>query len=186
MPASVSARLIPHPSSAGDAVSRIEVEAWRSGRTVGLRYLAFGDIDRVRLPPAEPSERTDGLWKRTCFEAFIRAEGGEAYHELNLSPSTRWAAYVFDGYRAGMVEVEINPPRIAVRRDRDRFELTASIDLARLSAPPVDGDWRLGLSAVIEDDRGGLSWWALNHPSLQPDFHHPGSHGLSLPVSEPA
>jgi hypothetical protein len=41
----------------------------------------------------------------TCFELFL-AEDSEAaqgaYAEFNLSPSERWAAYDFDGYRVGM------------------------------------------------------------------------------------
>ena len=46
--------------------------------------------------------RTDGLWRHTCFEAFIAAAVRPEYWEYNLSPSGAWAAYHFTGYRAGM------------------------------------------------------------------------------------
>lgn len=32
---------------------------------------------------------------------------------------------------------------------------------------------RLGLSAVIEEKGGALSYWALRHAPGRPDFHHP-------------
>jgi hypothetical protein len=39
---------------------------------------------------------------------------------------------------------------------------------------------RLGLSAVIEDIDGRLSYWALKHPPGKPDFHHPDSFALDV------
>jgi hypothetical protein len=39
---------------------------------------------------------------------------------------------------------------------------------------------QLALSAVIEDDRGTLSYWALKHPSGKPDFHHPEAFALEV------
>ena len=32
----------------------------------------------------------------------MRPDGGDAYVEINLSPSERWSAYNFGAYRAGM------------------------------------------------------------------------------------
>jgi hypothetical protein len=46
---------------------------------------------------------------------------------------------------------------------------------------PHDAPWRLGLSAVIEDTRGSLSYWALAHPPGKPDFHHADGFALELP-----
>lgn len=40
--------------------------------------------------------------------------------------------------------------------------------------------WRLGLSAVIKDRLGGVSYWALAHPGGKPDFHHADSFILTL------
>jgi hypothetical protein len=33
----------------------------------------------------------------------------------------------------------------------------------------------MGLSAVIEDRKNGLSYFALKHSAKQPDFHQPAS-----------
>jgi hypothetical protein len=38
----------------------------------------------------------------------------------------------------------------------------------------------LALSAVIEDEDGVLSYWALKHPAGKPDFHHRDAFALEL------
>ena len=108
---------------------------------------------------------------------------GEAYYEINLSPSTRWAAYRFDGYREGMANLEMPSPLIESRAYPDRYELEALIDLGGMPEL-ARSDWRLGLSAVIEDADGDKAWWALAHPPGQPDFHHAAAFTLDLPAME--
>lgn len=131
------------------------------------------------------SARVDHLWRHTCLEAFLRQPTGDAYCEINLSPSTRWAAYRFESYRQGMENLYLPAPQIESRAFRDRYELETLIDLA--GVPDLArSDWRLGLSAVIEDIGGDKAWWALTHPSGQPDFHHPACFSLTLPSLEPA
>jgi hypothetical protein len=145
---------------------------------LSLRYVARGSIADVAVPAPSASKRTDELWKHTCFEAFVRAPGGEAYREFNFSPSTQWAAYAFDGYRVGMRALEATP-HIEVRRDPQALELLAVL---RLGARP----WRLALSAVIEEVSGRRSYWALAHPPGKPDFHHADSFAIELPAAESA
>lgn len=147
-----------------------------------LRYGLSGIGTGVRLPRKAVSARKDDLWRHTCFEAFVRA-GGDDYLEINLSPSTEWAVYAFDGYREGMRSPDLSPPRIETEQTADRFELRAEVDLGGLllGKPP----WRAGLTAVVEADRG-LSYWALRHPQGKPDFHHPDCFALELPATEGA
>ena len=115
----------------------------------------------------------DELWRHTCFEAFVRASSGAEYYEFNFAPSTQWAAYRFSEYRSGMsVVAEAGAPSIEVQSGHNRCTLQASLKLDRLSALPRDTPWRLGLSAVVEDMSGCLSYWALTHPPGKPDFHH--------------
>lgn len=131
------------------------------------------------------SARRDELWKHTCFEAFVGGGARGAYHEINLAPSADWAAYTFEGYRAGMSEALIEAWSWERLGDSRSLVLTADIDLRRAD---VDKDraWRLALSAVIEDIKGDKTYWALAHPSHKPDFHHPDSFTLVLPAPEPA
>ncbi|MEX0644839.1 MAG: DOMON-like domain-containing protein [Parvularculaceae bacterium] len=171
-----------HPDMHCDAATRIEVGALRAGPSaLSLRYVVIGAIDDLILPEARRSARTDELWRRTCFEAFMRAAPDAAYAEFNFAPSTEWAAYRFSGYRAGKsVAREIVAPRIAVQATHNSFTLQASVDLSALPDLSSDAPWRLGLSAVIEEANGRLSYWALAHPPGKPDFHHSDCFTLEL------
>ena len=84
-------------------------------------------------------------------------------------------------YRDGglLADDKLNPG-ITVRTTAEKLELDAQVRLGQLSPTYLDARLSLGLSAVIEDDSGTLSYWALRHPSARPDFHHPDSFALEL------
>lgn len=176
--------LEPHPDSPASPVSSIAVTAERDAPgLLRLAYRAEGDMAAVTLPPPGPAERTDELWRSTCFELFLRPAGGEAYWEFNFAPSTCWAAYAFDGYRAGMRAADgILPPVVEVAGDRGVFALAVTLDLTGLAGLALDGPWRLGLSAVVAA-REGVSYWALAHPPGRPDFHHADCFALEIPAT---
>jgi hypothetical protein len=166
-------KLIPHPASPPVAVSAIEVEAViRRGESV-LTYRVTGGP--VSVPPVAAPARTDGLWQTTCFELFVKPEAGEGYFELNFSPSTAWAAYRFDGYRAGMADQPVNAPVIEPVEDGIRV----TVDLGGL--PP--GIWNVGITAVIEEPDGTKSYWSIAHPDGKPDFHAAANFALELPAA---
>ncbi|HWA37303.1 MAG TPA: DOMON-like domain-containing protein [Burkholderiales bacterium] len=129
-------------------------------------YTMQGDLDRVRVPAPLPRTFVDGLWRGTCFEAFVAA--GEGYDEFNLAPSGAFAAYRFSGYRAGMARLEGELP---VAWSRGRLETMV---------PVREDARRLALAAVIEEADGALSYWALRHAPGKPDFHHPDAFALDL------
>jgi hypothetical protein len=170
-----------HPATPSDAVSAIAAEATRPGPgRLALAYRASRGAGDLAIPPLAPPARTDGLWKHTCFEAFVRAAGANAYFEFNLAPSCEWAAYGFSGYRQGMAPLEIPPPLIVWRPTPQGWALTADLDLsavADLAAAP----WELALTAVIEAADGRTAYWALAHPPAKPDFHAEAGFALSLP-----
>lgn len=169
-----------HPDWPPTAVRSIEVEVAR-GRDglLSLNYFVRGDAGAVLMPPAEEPSRTDGLWKTTCYEAFIRTPGSEAYSEINLSPSGQWAAYVFDRYRTGMREAPLQLREFVVAPPA--LGLGALLDLSRIDVLAPTGPWRVALTAVIEETSGAKSYWALAHPPGRPDFHHPDGFALDLP-----
>jgi hypothetical protein len=141
-------------------------------KTMGL---GPGDVQPVLARPG----RTNGLWRSTCLEIFGLLSDG-SYAEFNLAPSGHWAAYQFDGYRRGMVELDGSVEIENVKRDGDDFELTAWVNWC--GWPHVRA---IGLSVVLETIDGGKAYWALAHPAEKPDFHHPDS--FILPVRpEPA
>jgi hypothetical protein len=167
-----------HPDSRSDAVRRIEVEVARPKPYVlALRYVLTGGLHSVILPAVVEPAHVDGLWRHTCFEAFLRASRNDAYYEFNFAPSRQWAAYRFEAYREGMRVADDIDSAIAVVTNDLELELQASLTFDR---PPRDTDWSLGLSAVIEETNGSSSYWALRHPPGKPDFHHADSFGLVL------
>lgn len=173
----MSVELIPHSSTPSSPVRSIRAEiAWLKPDLVQIQYVALGSIADVKLPSRQPPARTDYLWQRTCFEAFFKRPGEERYLEFNFSPSSQWAAYYFDSFRAGAADAQDRTAAIAARSTPDRYELTATANVAT-------GPWRVALSAVIEANDGAKSFWALAHPPGDaPDFHRDDCFALEVPA----
>lgn len=178
--------LTPHPETRGTAVRVIGARVSRMpGGVLAVTYILEGDLDRLRVPAPTPPRMGDRLWQHTCCEIFIAHEGAPAYHEFNFAPSGEWAAYAFERYRErapllGGGDAQELDPQIAVRRAAEKLELNALIRLDRLSPLHLDAKLSLALAAVIEDQEGVLSYWALAHPPGKPDFHHPDAFQLTL------
>jgi len=166
--------LTAHGSEPGNPVHSIAVEVRLTPeRVLACCYTLEGDLTRLRVPQPHDGQRADGLWRHTCFEAFIAAPGAAAYYELNFSPSRDWAAYHFEAYRSGMSAAILSRVPAPEVRSRDgRLELTVNVPLAGL-AGLQGGALRLALAAVCEAGDGRLSYWALQHAPGKPDFHHP-------------
>lgn len=164
--------LVRHSTAPGSPAGEIVVQLERNGAELWLRFGVEGKVDDIAWPGPETPGRADGLWKHTCFEVFVATDTG--YVEYNLSPSCQWASYCFDRYREGMAQAEEGAVVLGLDGASDFVALEAQITLP-------GGATRLGLSAVIEDIEGAISYWALTHPSAKPDFHHPDSFVLDLP-----
>jgi hypothetical protein len=171
--------LHPHPDTPGARVTAVEVELIAAPDDLLIRYFVTGSEDLV-LPKWASPRRRDGLWESTCFEAFLRPAGGEAYFEFNFSPSTEWAAYRFETHRAGRSDLQVPVDPFATRGESPSDPvLEVDLDLSALPNVPLD----LGLCAVIEEGGGRKSYWALAHPPGEPDFHNPACFTLQLPAA---
>jgi len=164
-------RLYPFPGQDTGGLS-IEGDVAGKGRSLVFSFVLRGDLVDIVLPPATETGRCDGLWQSTCFELFWTEEGREGYWEMNLATNGAWNVYAFRAYRAGMCREErVAQPLSETRQATDSFLLAAELDLGGL--PFCVPDLRLGVSAVIARRDGGLSYWALAHPGVRPDFHDP-------------
>lgn len=176
-----TAQLVPFPDKQHPAI-QISVEATRlaPGR-LRLWYIVTGAVDLLKVPAHAKPSREDGLWHHTCCEAFVLSGSGTAYREINLSPSSQWAAYDFSNYRHGGANAAMAAPVISISETRGkRFALGADVHFE--SDAIAGAPWRLGLSAVIEEKSGARSWWALKHVSDKPDFHQLDSFMLAIPA----
>jgi len=176
----LAASLVPHRAPSNPSVRGIEGTVTRTG-SAGLRFefLLDGHTADLRVPESLPPSFRDGLWRHTCFEAFVAIAGSPAYREFNFSPSGEWAGYRFSGYRqreGGTVAA----PEIVFRQEAGSLHLNAAVTAASLPPTAAGATLQIGLAAVIESVEGNLSYWALAHPAEQPDFHHRDGFLLSL------
>jgi len=200
-----------HPDTPCGPIDGIEVELARvRPLRLQLRFVLMGNIRKVRLRLREP-DRGEGLWRHTCFEAFVRVGGDEDYLEFNLAPSGDWAAYRFDRYREGMARANgaaaspLDTQYRAEPLDRERrarlkdagfdtlerfepsfFSLKTELSFPNSMGLAVARPWNLGLSTIVEERNGRMSYWALAHPPGKPDFHDPACFALQLPPARPA
>jgi hypothetical protein len=167
-----------HPQTPSQSIREINVvvEEAKNGSLM-LTFGLAGDISGLRIPESRSPRRADDLWQHTCFEVFVMAGEGPGYREFNFSPSGEWAIYEFRAYRDGGVLENELAPGIVVHKTADRLELGAEIGQDLL---PQGRRLRLGLSAVVEDAAGRLSYWASRHPPGKPDFHHTDNFAIQL------
>lgn len=171
-----------HPASRCEPVRSIEaVIARAAGGGLRVSWTVTGAISRLRLPPAAPPVRADGLWQHSCFEVFLRAGDKDAYAEWNLAPSGAWACYRFERRRAGRSRPAMRAPSIETAGDIGAFTLAATLAAGELPELCGTGILHAGLAAVIEDQDGALSYWALAHGGDAPDFHDPATFTVALP-----
>ncbi|MCF8709117.1 DOMON-like domain-containing protein [Rhizorhapis sp. SPR117] len=143
---------------------------------LALEYVVRGDIGALKIPAATVAAQCDNLWQATCFELFVALDDG-GYAEYNFAPSSCWAAYRFDDYRTGIRAAASAAPVVEAMLTKHRLGVSVQLDLGALVP---DLNRRIGLSAVIEQQDGSKSWWALQHPSEKPDFHHRDCFALQL------
>ena len=172
--------LAAHPSTP-ERAWRVAAHAERTQGELRLRYVLEGALGGVRIAPLGALTRGHELWRSTCFEAFIAAEGKPGYVELNFAPSRAWAAYAFSGYREGGPLTDSRlVPDVVVHREGDALGLDVLVALEDLSVSYRDAVLRVGLAAVVESGNGRCSYWALRHPVGRPDFHHDESFAVRL------
>src|SRR5262245_25400551 len=95
-----TAALVRHPETRSQVVHGIDVQVcWLQNGTLVFTYILRSDYGRLRIPSPRLPTKVDGLWRHTCFEAFVSVPGDSAYQEFNFSPSGEWAGYHFREYR---------------------------------------------------------------------------------------
>lgn len=164
--------LVPHPTTPpADPPFKVWASVDHAAKlgtsaTTNIWFGVGAPADRFLVPQSPEPARTAELWRTTCFEAFLRANGDREYCEWNFAPSGDWAAFVFDDYRQGMADAQAGEPYIRMEDNMTWWALGATI------AIPAHPEWALGLSAILEEKDGTKSYWALAHSNAErPDFH---------------
>ena len=171
--------LTAHPAHPPLEIAQIEARIiGRDASWLRVRWRVEGS-QKLVVPPFAGKGRADELWQTTCFELFLKPGDGASYVEINLSPSERWNAYDFEAYRWGMTERPFpREPECTLRLGSSFAIFDAAIPAAGLP----DAECAMGLCAVIEEQGGVKSYWALAHPDAKPDFHAPACFAATLPA----
>jgi hypothetical protein len=174
--------LVPHLKTPPSEPFKLWVNVEHSGAFGATASASFwfcmsAPPNRFVIPSVveEPS-RAENLWETTCFEAFLRIPGEEAYREWNFAPSGQWAAYDFKKHRDRRTDADVAAPYIRMEDNLTWWTVGATL------AVPSKQKFDLGLSAILEEKDGTKSYWALAHPEGEkPDFHDPACFAAHLP-----
>jgi hypothetical protein len=154
----------------------------RRNNHFSVHYTLTGNLEEIFLPSSATNpSRKDELWRTTCFEFFIAVKGLPQYWEFNMSPSGEWNIYVMDAYRQVNMRQETRIQRLQfkVQNDANCFSLETALDLNPIITE--DAPIEAGITSVIQTKDGKESYWALNHPHPEADFHLRNSFVLEFP-----
>ncbi|MCX5883722.1 MAG: DOMON-like domain-containing protein [Deltaproteobacteria bacterium] len=163
--------LQPFPEAGLVSSLKFAGEISRVSNRLAIHYELFGHLTEVVIPmPVDMPARKNALWEETCFEFFIAVKDSSQYWEFNLSPAGHWNVFRFAAYRKGMQEdMAIGSLPLRVRRQSITLSLSLEINLDRVLHR--DQALEVGISAVIKQCDGMMSYWSLSHPGPQADFH---------------
>jgi len=159
---------------------RLAAAAVRKNQFLYLRYRLEGPLEELLIPEYKPiGIRNHNLWQNTCFEAFWAEANSTTYSELNYSVNSDWNIYKFSNYRSNQVEEQYIPNFKPIhRQSKNSLSIGLTIELPACIA--ADTNLELSLTAVLEQKNGNLSYWALTHNGVDPDFHRRDSFLLEL------
>ncbi|MFM7314510.1 MAG: DOMON-like domain-containing protein [Cyanobium sp.] len=180
-PAPAPFALVPFPGDPAPAGLAISGNASRHAGRLTVHYRLEGALGQLLIPSrADSPQRRDELWQTTCLECFLARPGDAPYWEVNLSPCGHWNVYRLEEYRLGLTPepTVTQAPAGACRRGPGRFELTLELTLPTALAEATALE--VGITAVIEERSGAISYWALIHPGPQADFHRREGFAITL------
>ena len=159
---------------------QIKISLKQNLSVLTLQYSLIGNHTTLILPSSKKSpSHKEGLYRHTCFEAFVGGGKTDKYTEFNFSPSGDWCAIFFDNYRKPSNQQGVEKPNklllSPLTLTENSLNLKVVIDLSALKTPPL----KLGLSTVLEHSDNSLSYWSLSHGNEKADFHN-SEHWLEL------
>lgn len=172
--------LRPFPADPSPPGVSIRGRLGRQGSLFTISFILSGQLADVVIPAAAlaPARRWL-LWETTCLEFFLALPGHDDYWEFNLSPSGDWNVFHLTDYRQGIQEeMAITHLPLEIHRQPDRLTISLTIDLQAIL--PADRPWEVAISTVLQHLDGRYTYWALNHPAPQPDFHHRAGFSITI------
>jgi hypothetical protein len=169
--------LIPFTRDNAPAI-QITGEIERQQNQLSIEYKLQGQAPIIIPQIVDTPSRQGNLWEYTCCEFFLGLENSTQYWEFNLSPSGHWNVYRFLNYRQNLVEeTAFDSLPFQVSQEKEALQLKLEVNLSKII---FEQSLEVGISTVVEDEQGNLSYWALNHFAKEADFHQRNSFALYL------
>ena len=170
--------LIPFPNMpAATAVNSIEAELNVNEESIYISFRIRNNLDLIDLGNGTPNKkRVIKLWEKTCFELFIKNEKDQ-FIEFNFAPNFEWNCFYFDKKGGALAEWEKMPrPESDILLSAEHFFMFVNIRKEFFPEGFFNSNKKqilsAGISSVIKEKIGSLSYWAMTHADVQPNFHH--------------
>lgn len=152
----------------------------RNSNQLKIEYKLTGNLEQLILAEhADTPNRQHNLWQHTCFEFFLGIKNSTKYWEFNLAPTGNWNVFQFFNYRQDLTqEMAFSSLPFLVKQQADLLQLNLELNLAKII--PLEQNLDMGITTVIENKQQQLSYWALNHPAKDADFHDRDSFTIVL------
>lgn len=163
--------LIPYKQEGAPSIE-IHSELNTNDESVYISYKVTGDLMSVDLGSGRSlHNRVIKLWEKSCFELFINDSTG-SYLEFNFSPEFEWNAFYFQKKGDALKEYEkVDSIKVDILLSHEVFHLIVEIDKKKFPENFFKGELSAGITSVIKEKNGNLSYWALSHEDTKPNFH---------------
>lgn len=132
------------------------------------------DLNLFKQNTFDRSYQKDELWKKTCFEFFVKKQNQEKYFEFNVNTLGNWNFYKFMKYRSPIqIEEKIQKIRHSFipanhSSSNGASKLAVEIDLNPLFKVGDELEFNF-CSIVICGEY--ITYWSQQHSLEKPDFH---------------
>lgn len=162
--------LIPYEKTSSPLIN-IECELISRDDAFFVSYKLTGDLKSIDLGTEPHHARIIKLWEKTCFELFIKNKKDQ-YMEFNFSPVFEWNAFFFDKKGDALQEFEkMASVKMDILHSMEVFKVIVEIKKSQFPEDFFTEGMSAGLTTVLKERAGRLSYWALSHEDQRPNFH---------------
>lgn len=163
--------LTPYDPSSPPKIT-IDCELNTTSDSVFISYKVQGELPAIDLGEGHPHHaRVIKLWEKSCFELFMK-NAEDNYIEFNFSPEFEWNCFYFAKKGDALAEyARMDLVKVDILLSLDVFHLIVELDKKKFPENFFKGQLNAGITSVIKEKNGKLSYWALSHHDTRPNFH---------------
>lgn len=138
---------------------------------IELQYNVVGPISSLSFENFNQQQfRPDEIWKRSCFELFLKDPSSTRYYEFNFSPQGAWNSYYFNNYRELAGHSLINKePIISFEKSINQVSCFVELNLSNWISKRFT---LASTTCILKNQDNHNNYFAPSHPCDDPDFHH--------------